>query len=88
MHFKDEVPASMMDAHLKNVEKTCVGGKFDPTAGLTTSGIAGTGTDKEKEEEEVKSEQTPSESDAKDATKKESKIFFFYFFYEILIHLY
>lgn len=49
--IKDEVPASMMDAHLKNVEKSSFGGKFDPYAGLATSGIAGTGTDKEKEEE-------------------------------------
>ena len=45
----------MMDAHLKNVEKSSFGGKFDPYAGLATSGIAGTGTDKDKEEEEGKS---------------------------------
>ncbi|XP_058058097.1 SWI/SNF complex subunit SMARCC1 [Anopheles bellator] len=50
--IKDEVPASMMDAHLKNVEKSSFGGKFDPYAGLTNSGIAGTGAEKEKEAEE------------------------------------
>uniref|UniRef100_A0A182N6Q0 SWI/SNF complex subunit SMARCC2 n=1 Tax=Anopheles dirus TaxID=7168 RepID=A0A182N6Q0_9DIPT len=49
--IKDEVPASMMDAHLKNVEKSSFGGKFDPNAGLTNSGIAGTGPEKDKEEE-------------------------------------
>lgn len=45
----------MMDAHFKNVEKASQGGKFDPYAGLTTSGIAGTGPDKEKDDEEQKS---------------------------------
>lgn len=44
----------MMDAHLKNVEKSSFGGKFDPYAGLATSGIAGTGPDKDKDEEEGK----------------------------------
>lgn len=43
-----------MDAHFKNVEKSSQTGKFDPFAGLATSGIAGTGTDKDKEEEEQK----------------------------------
>ncbi|XP_065079578.1 SWI/SNF complex subunit SMARCC1-like isoform X2 [Ochlerotatus camptorhynchus] len=52
--IKDEVPATMMDAHLKNVEKSSFGGKFDPYAGLATSGIAGTGPDKDKEDEESK----------------------------------
>lgn len=44
----------MMDAHFKNVEKASQGGNFDPYAGLTKSGIAGTGSDKEKDEEEQK----------------------------------
>lgn len=53
--IKDEVPASMMDAHFKNVEKTNFNGKFDPYAGLATSGIAGTTPlEKEKEDEENK----------------------------------
>uniref|UniRef100_A0A182FAB0 Chromatin remodeling factor subunit n=1 Tax=Anopheles albimanus TaxID=7167 RepID=A0A182FAB0_ANOAL len=53
--IKDEVPATMMDAHLKNVEKSSFGGKFDPYAGLANSGIAGTGpAEKEKEAEEGK----------------------------------
>ncbi|XP_038117822.1 SWI/SNF complex subunit SMARCC2 isoform X1 [Culex quinquefasciatus] len=86
--IKDEVPASMMDAHLKNVEKSSFGGKFDPYAGLTTSGIAGTGTDKDKEEEEGKtaggattqagsSGATPAtpggDVEMKDVTKKEDE---------------
>lgn len=52
--IKDEVPATMMDAHLKNVEKSSFGGKFDPYAGLSTSGIAGTDPDEEKGRDEGK----------------------------------
>lgn len=60
--IKDEVPASMMDAHQKNVEKSSFGGKFDPYAGLATSGIAGTGTDKDKDDEDNKMPGTPGGS--------------------------
>jgi SWI/SNF related-matrix-associated actin-dependent regulator of chromatin subfamily C len=73
--IKDEVPAAMLDSHLKNVEKTNFGGKFDPFAGLTTSGIAGTAPEKEKEDTiEVDKEKAPSSDDIdmKDATKKDS----------------
>lgn len=48
--IKDEVPATIMDNHMKNVEKASVGGKFNPSYGLANSGIAGTGTDKEDED--------------------------------------
>lgn len=72
--IKDEVPAAMMDAHMKNVEKTNFGGKFDPYAGLTTSGIAGTAPEKEKDESaEGEKEKSGSEDvEMKDATKKDS----------------
>lgn len=73
--IKDEVPAAMLDSHLKNVEKTNFGGKFDPFAGLTTSGIAGTAPEKEKDEAvEIDKEKAPTVEDVemKDATKKES----------------
>lgn len=73
--IKDEVPAAMLDSHLKNVEKTNFGGKFDPFAGLTTSGIAGTAPEKEKDEAvEADKEKTPATEDVemKDATKKDS----------------
>lgn len=56
----------MMDAHFKNVEKSSLTGKFDPFAGLSTSGIAGTGPDKDKEEEEQKPQPSTSESQPKD----------------------
>jgi SWI/SNF related-matrix-associated actin-dependent regulator of chromatin subfamily C len=78
--IKDEVPAAMLDAHLKNVEKTNFGGKFDPYAGLTTSGIAGTAAEKEKEDnaESEKEKSTSGEDvEMKDATKKDSGKFNF-----------
>lgn len=80
--IKDEVPAAMLDAHLKNVEKTNFGGKFDPFAGLTTSGIAGTAPEKEKDETvEADKEKTPAAEDVemKDAAKKDSGEFHFRF---------
>ncbi|XP_065094748.1 SWI/SNF complex subunit SMARCC1-like [Ochlerotatus camptorhynchus] len=74
--IKDEVPATMMDAHLKNVEKFSFGGKFDPYVGLATSGIAGTGPYKDKEDEESKvpgAPATPGSTDVemKDGSKKD-----------------
>lgn len=85
--IKDEVPSSIMDAHYKNVEKSAgqFGGKFDPFAGLATSGIAGTGPDKEEEETkpvllEMDKLEKPDE-EMKDLTKKENGEFFFYFIF-------
>ena len=49
--IKDEVPSALMDAHLKNVEGSIVNGKFDPAAGLTSSGIAGTLPEKDETDE-------------------------------------
>lgn len=73
--IKDEVPAAMLDSHLKNVEKTNFGGKFDPFAGLTTSGIAGTAPEKEKDdvaEADKEKASTSEDVEMKDATKKDS----------------
>ncbi|KRT79087.1 hypothetical protein AMK59_7765 [Oryctes borbonicus] len=53
--IKDEVPTAIMDAHLKNVEASSTDGKFDPSAGLALSGIAGTVPEKE-EDDKVKKE--------------------------------
>lgn len=49
-NIKDEVPAALLDAHLKNVEASSSDGKFDPAAGLASSGIAGTLPEKEEED--------------------------------------
>lgn len=51
--LQEEVPPGIYYAHYKNVEKTAVAGKFDPNAGLSISGIAGTGSDKEEEDKTV-----------------------------------
>ncbi|XP_017846853.1 SWI/SNF complex subunit SMARCC2 isoform X2 [Drosophila busckii] len=68
--IKDEVPATIMDNHMKNVEKASAGGKFNPNFGLANSGIAGTGNDKE--EDETKEGATSNDEDAKDGiTKKD-----------------
>lgn len=40
-NIKDEVPAALLDAHLKNVEASTTDGKYDPAAGLAQTGIAG-----------------------------------------------
>ncbi|XP_039281683.1 SWI/SNF complex subunit SMARCC2 isoform X1 [Nilaparvata lugens] len=67
--IKDEVPAALMDAHIKNVEaNTAADGKFDPAAGLIQSGIAGTVP--EKEEESEKAEKKDAESGSKEEAKE------------------
>lgn len=48
--IKDEVPATILDNHMKNVEKASAAGKYNPNYGLANSGIAGTIADKEDEE--------------------------------------
>lgn len=59
----------MYYAHYKNVEKSAANGKFDPTAGLTSSGIAGTGT--EKEDEEAGQKPASADEEMKDVSKKD-----------------
>lgn len=50
-------------------------GKFDPTAGLSSSGIAGTGLDKEEEENSaLKANNTDEEM--KDVSKKDAGTLF------------
>lgn len=60
--MQDEVPAAIMDAHFKSVEKAANanGGKVDPFAGLASTGIAGTGS--EKEDENTASEKQEDEN--------------------------
>nr|NVI75733.1 moira [Cucujiformia] len=65
--IKEEVPAAVMDAHLKNVEASSAEGKYDPAANLALTNIAGTVPDKE-EDEKVKKE--VKEEDKSDEQKK------------------
>lgn len=73
--IKDEVPAALMDAHFKNVEASSTDGKFDPTAGLAQSGIAGTVPEKEEESMDKEKKEGEKESEEKatgtDGEKKE-----------------
>ncbi|XP_063222467.1 SWI/SNF complex subunit SMARCC2 isoform X2 [Bacillus rossius redtenbacheri] len=75
--IKDEVPAALLDAHVKNVEASCTDGKFDPSAGLAQSGIAGTEPEKEEdrdgEKEKRDGEKESDEKPAESAEKKEEK---------------
>ncbi|XP_050314422.1 SWI/SNF complex subunit SMARCC2-like [Anthonomus grandis grandis] len=59
--IKDEVPAAVLDAHLKNVEASTAAGKYDPAASLALTGIAGTTPDKEEEEKKEKGEEETPE---------------------------
>ncbi|XP_044741345.1 SWI/SNF complex subunit SMARCC2 isoform X2 [Chrysoperla carnea] len=77
-NIKDEVPAVLMDAHLKNVEASTTDGKFDPAAGLETSGIAGTEPPEPEEEDKNKEnsdkdKSTPMEIDEPTKPKSEEK---------------
>lgn len=57
----------MYYAHYKNVEKAMQNGKFDPTAGLSSSGIAGTAPDKEDEE----NKNANTDEEMRDVSKKD-----------------
>lgn len=50
-----------MDAHLKSVEASSASGKYDPSANLALTGIAGTTPEKEEETKKEKDEDAPSE---------------------------
>lgn len=70
--IKDEVPAAIMDAHLKNVEASSTDGKYDPAAGLALSGIAGTAPEKEEEDPKIKKEDIKEEE--KSETEKKNGV--------------
>ena len=75
--IKDEVPATLLDSHIKNVADHAATneGKVDPSAGLSKSGIAGTEPEveekKEGEETEKKEETKEGASSATPAAPKE-----------------
>lgn len=78
--IKDEVPAALLDSHIKNVADHAASneGKVDPTAGLGKSGIAGTEPEGEEKKEgeaetEKKEEAAKKEGEKKEEEKKESE---------------
>ncbi|KAK0088239.1 hypothetical protein PV326_004917 [Microctonus aethiopoides] len=61
--IKDQVPAALLDQHLRNVQASANSdGKFDPAAGLAQSGIAGTGPPESPEESTVNTQLTAAVS--------------------------
>merc|ERR1711874_799722 len=73
--IKDEVPAQLLDSHIKNVAENAANneGKVDGNAGLTKSGIAGTEPEDEKKDEESKESEKKEESKDSDEKKDEDK---------------
>lgn len=71
--IKDEVPAALLDSHIKNVADHAATneGKVDPTAGLAKSGIAGTEPEGEEKKEGEESEKDKEEAKKDSAEKKE-----------------
>lgn len=67
--FQDEVPAALMDAHVKNVESSSADGKYDPSAGLAQSGIAGTSVEKEGTSEDSKDNEKEKPNDTTEKNK-------------------
>nr|NVI75724.1 moira [Cucujiformia] len=70
--IKEEVPAAVMDAHLKNVEASSAEGKFDPAANLALTNIAGTVPDKD-DEDKVKKEDVKEEDKMEEQKKNGSE---------------
>ena len=75
--IKDEVPTSLLNAHLKHVEQTHAEGKLDLKASLALTSIAGTELKEEpqqtKEDENAKKDET-SNVEKMDVDKKDNKI--------------
>ncbi|KAK3919431.1 SWI/SNF complex subunit SMARCC2 [Frankliniella fusca] len=80
-NIKDEVPANVIEQHLKSVEAAVAEGKTDPVAGLLMTGIAGTEPEKDEEEKEKKDgekskddkEKKEGEDGEKDGKEKDGK---------------
>ncbi|CAL8137910.1 unnamed protein product [Orchesella dallaii] len=72
--IKDQVPATLLDSHLKNVAKHAAEtGNLDPSAGLAQSGIAGTApVEKEKDSEEKEGASSAEDKDKDSKDPKES----------------
>lgn len=73
--IKDEVPAALLDSHIKNVADNAASneGKVDPTAGLAKSGIAGTEPEGEEKKEAEGESEKKDDAEKKDSEKKEEE---------------
>merc|ERR1711915_1164537 len=73
--IKDEVPAQLLDSHVKNVAENAASndGKVDGNAGLAKSGIAGTEPEDEKKDDESKDSEKKEDSKDSEEKKDEEK---------------
>merc|ERR1719341_1107277 len=73
--IKDEVPAQLLDSHIKNVAENAATneGKVDGTSGLTKSGIAGTEPEDDKKDDESKDSEKKEDSKDSDEKKEEDE---------------
>ncbi|XP_065254246.1 SWI/SNF complex subunit SMARCC1 [Emys orbicularis] len=71
---REEVPLELVEAHVKKVQEAArTSGKVDPTYGLESSCIAGTGPDEPEKLDGVEEEKMETETDGQQSEKVESK---------------
>ncbi|XP_056141565.1 SWI/SNF complex subunit SMARCC1 [Lampris incognitus] len=71
---REEVPAELVEAHVKKVQEAARStGKVDPAFGLESSGIAGTAPDEPEKTECSEAEKVDTDSDSQQGDKAESK---------------
>ncbi|XP_071751630.2 SWI/SNF complex subunit SMARCC1 [Centroberyx gerrardi] len=71
---REEVPAELVEAHVKKVQEAARStGKVDPAFGLESSGIAGTAPEEPEKTETTEPEKMDTDSDSQQGDKAESK---------------
>ncbi|CAL8287612.1 unnamed protein product [Merluccius merluccius] len=71
---REEVPAELVEAHVKKVQEAARStGKVDPAFGLESSGIAGTAPEEPEKTESQEAEKMDTDSDSQQGDKAESK---------------
>ncbi|KAM9309652.1 LOW QUALITY PROTEIN: SWI/SNF complex subunit SMARCC1 [Pholidichthys leucotaenia] len=71
---REEVPAELVEAHVKKVQEAARStGKVDPAYGLESSGIAGTAPEEPEKTEAPEPEKMGTDTDSQQADKAESK---------------
>ncbi|XP_019719339.1 SWI/SNF complex subunit SMARCC1 isoform X1 [Hippocampus comes] len=71
---REEVPAELVEAHVKKVQEAARNtGKVDPAFGLESSGIAGTAPEEPEKTEATDGDKTETDTDSQQGDKAESK---------------
>uniref|UniRef100_A0A8C3GDY6 SWI/SNF related, matrix associated, actin dependent regulator of chromatin subfamily c member 1 n=1 Tax=Cairina moschata TaxID=8855 RepID=A0A8C3GDY6_CAIMO len=72
---REEVPLELVEAHVKKVQEAArASGKVDPTYGLESSCIAGTGPDEPEKIDGAEEEKMETETDGQQSEKVENKV--------------